>query len=469
MPNVIRARLRYDYGVMPTQVVQPLELSIEGEGPHNMAAQLHANLPSAQMALLKAVAEEASKRSAALYLLGGPVRDLLLGIPVKDFDLVLEGNALALARELVRRFGGEMTEHKRFGTAKWRIMEIKDALSKQLGDGLAAEDLPDSLDLVSARQESYPQVGALPEVTFARIEQDSQRRDFTLNTLALRLDGAHFGELIDLWDGLADLRAGRLRVLHARSFVDDPTRILRALRFATRFTFQMEEQTMAWLSAGLKGLEDISGERIRNELDLMLGEAKGVAMLSRLQEVGVLQFVQPDLRFDEGMSIALSKLPDNLPEEDWGLKDASLTDLGYVLWLMQLDPQAAEDVSKRLSLESGLSKAIVSASQARGDQAALQDAKASKAVALLEGLPPLARYALYLQIEDESLSQILLRYETEWRHLWPETNGKELLRRGLAEGPRFKEILTYLRTAWLDGKINSAEEEEKLLEQLLDE
>jgi tRNA nucleotidyltransferase (CCA-adding enzyme) len=251
---------------MNSKPSQNLALSLEGNGPHHLADQLKADLPPAQVALLKVIAEIAEEESEAIYLVGGPVRDLLLGKSVKDFDLVLVGDAVALANKLSKRLGGEVTSHPRFGTAKWSIAGIKEKVVKRLRKKINANELPHSIDLVTARQESYNELphsidlvtarqesysraGELPNVTFAGIEEDTQRRDFTINTLALRLDGEYYGELLDVWDGLEDLRAGVLRVLHEKSFQDDPTRILRILRFATRFDFTAHGGNIeAWLN-----------------------------------------------------------------------------------------------------------------------------------------------------------------------------------------------------------------------------
>ncbi len=206
------------------------------------------------------------------------MRDLLLERPSLDFDLVVEGDAIALARALARRFGGRVTGHSRFGTAKWRLDER--------GDGqpcnMTVEGLP-SVDLVSARTEFYTHPTALPTVERGSIKLDLHRRDFTINTLALRLDGRHYGELHDYWGGLEDLRAGLVRVLHSLSFVDDPTRILRAVRFEQRFAFRIEQRTMQLLLEARTLIERLSGDRIRHELNHILASSFAPQIISRLQ------------------------------------------------------------------------------------------------------------------------------------------------------------------------------------------
>jgi len=466
---MIRASLRYDYGVMNAEKKKKQPLLPEGSGPHNIANQLQSSLPAVQIRLLRSIADVAEEQSAAIYLVGGPVRDLLLGESVKDFDLVVEGRAITLAKEVQEKFGGIITEHKRFGTAKWKITEIKQKLAEQFGPDLDAVELPDSIDLISARKESYAQPGALPEVEFDGIEEDTRRRDFRLNTLAIRLDGEHFGDLLNLWKGLEDLAAGQLRILHERSFVDDPTRIMRIHRFGARLSFSIEDETQALLRAGLSGLSQISGERIRNELDLALIEPRRIEILTQMQKEGILEAIHPGLKFNERMARGFEKLPDSAPAEYWELDSATRLDLAYVIWLGKLSAQSARDVAERLRLDNGLSKAVGEASHYRQGIKDLAGTKASEVVPILEKLSPLARYALYLDAENEGISKMFLNYAETWRKIQPQTDGAELLRRGLPEGPLFKEILAALRAGWLDGDINSYDEEEKHLESLLNE
>jgi tRNA nucleotidyltransferase (CCA-adding enzyme) len=232
--------------VTRTDLIKSLALQPRIAGRQNLGNRLEAVLPVARFVLLKAVSQVAYKQRAALYIVGGFVRDLLLERPSLDFDLVVEGDAIQLARALVRQYGGRVTSHTRFGTAKWHLGALKedsafppDKIQLLIGQE-PASDLPESLDFVTARTEFYTHPTALPTVERGSIKLDLHRRDFTINTLALRLDGHHYGELHDYWGGLIDLRHGVVRVLHSLSFVDDPTRILRAVRFEQRFNFAID-------------------------------------------------------------------------------------------------------------------------------------------------------------------------------------------------------------------------------------
>jgi tRNA nucleotidyltransferase (CCA-adding enzyme) len=213
--------------------------------PANYASLIEKALSAPRLALLKKIIQVSSQDQQGLYIVGGFVRDLIMEKPSKDFDIVIEGDALKLAQALAGQYGGRVISHRRFGTAKWQIKEIRRELFKNImGTSEDSTDLPESLDLISARTEFYDRPSALPTVERSSIKLDLHRRDFTINTLALRLDGHHFGELHDYWGGIADLQKKQIKVLHSLSFVDDPTRLLRAVRFAIRFDFKIETRTL---------------------------------------------------------------------------------------------------------------------------------------------------------------------------------------------------------------------------------
>lgn len=465
----MRCALGYDWPEMSAQAFPNLVVPLEGAGPHDLSALLEAGLPTAQVALLKQIAEQAATRGDGFYLVGGLVRDLLLGKPGQDFDLVLEGQAIELARALQKEFGGQLALHKRFGTATWRIAEIKEPLSRQLRTVAKMHQLPDALDLISARAEQYAQPGALPEVKLAGMREDTQRRDFSINTLAVRLDGPRYGELVDFWDGVGDLRAGRLRVLHDRSFIDDPTRVLRILRFAGRFHFQIETHTSDLLQDGLPYLDAVSGERIRNELDQVFSEENAIEILSEMQRRGILEALHPQLRLDESGAAGLAHLGRRQHQAAWGLGETTGAELGYLLWLAPLGLETARAAAKRLRFEKALRDAVLQASQLFGELDGLKKADPSQVVARLEGISPLALYALYLGGADGETAQVIERYVRDWQHVQPKTDGHELRRRGLPPGPHYKDILARLRAAWLNGELDTEVDEEKMLKQLLDD
>jgi tRNA nucleotidyltransferase (CCA-adding enzyme) len=450
----------------------------ELNGHQNLAARLEACLPPARVALLKTVAEAARAQRAAFYIVGGFVRDLLLERPSLDYDLVVEGDAIALARSLSDKFGGRVTTHKRFGTAKWRIAQVRETLARQfsqdIGGALDPGDLPETLDLVSARREFYKHPTALPTVERGSIKLDLHRRDFTINTLALRLDGRHYGDLHDYWGGLNDLHNGIIRVLHSLSFVDDPTRILRAVRFEQRFSFQIENRTLELLRAALPLLDRVSGDRIRHELDAILEETHSLAMLTRLNELGILEAIHTDLYWDEALYTQLQTISDKDPGPEWKLgaqlgRHSLRQALSYIIWLVQLPSGHSSLVSKRLKLTRPLHEAITASMSLLADLPTLKNAAPSKVVARLENLSPLALYGTYLVAPDEETARPLYNFVTRWRDVKPVISGHALRERGLPPGPTYKRILGALRAAWLDGEVATGEEEAALLEKLLNE
>jgi tRNA nucleotidyltransferase (CCA-adding enzyme) len=207
------------------------------------------HLSPAMQAHLHQIRLLANELDTAVYFIGGLVRDLLLGQNSHDLDVVLESNALEFAQAIHHQHGGQLTLHPRFGTATWW-----------------PQDSPAIIDFITARAESYPHPGALPVIQHATLTADLARRDYTLNALAIRLDDPHFGTLLDLHGGLADLQAGLLRVLHPHSFQDDATRIWRGVRYEQRLGFNFAPETATYLQRDLDYLRTISGDRIRHEL-----------------------------------------------------------------------------------------------------------------------------------------------------------------------------------------------------------
>jgi tRNA nucleotidyltransferase (CCA-adding enzyme) len=448
-------------------------------GRQNYADRLETVLPAARLALLKAVAEIAYQQRCALYIVGGFVRDVLLERPSQDFDLVVEGNAVELAQGLAKRYGGRVTSHARFGTAKWHITEVRPKLRQALAaqteqNQPPAGDLPDFLDLVTARTEFYTHPTALPTVERGSIKLDLHRRDFTINTLALRLDGPHYGELHDYWGGLNDLREGLVRVLHSLSFVDDPTRMLRAVRFEQRFGFKIEDRTLELLLEARGMLDRVSGDRARHELDHILGEERVCDMMARLQELGLLSAIHEELTWDEWLCDKFECLPREASDLPWGVEPdlkgiPTKQGLGYILWLIRLPPGSARAVIARLKIPRVLADFALAARLLRQDLPPLIGASPSQVASRLDEVPPLAIYAAYIASDDKRLRATIQEYLTNWRHITPGLDGHDLRARGLPPGPVYRHILEALRDAWLDGEITTEEEEAAMVDQLIAE
>ena len=440
----------------------------------DLAARLEDALPAARLALLKAVAEKAFEQRMAIYIVGGFVRDLLLARPSLDFDIVVEGDAIALANALTVVYGGRVQSHSRFGTAKWTISPVHARLAAQLSgpEPLDPASLPESLDLISARTEYYDYPTALPTIERSSIKLDLHRRDFTINTMALRLDGRHYGELYDYWGGLRDLQRGLIRVLHSLSFVDDPTRLMRAVRFEQRFVFQIEERTRQLMAEAHPIVRQVSGDRLRHELNLMLSEQHPQAMLARLDELSLLSAIFPALTWPLKLNPVLDQALHASIAPDWDLPDrlGNLTirqALAYLIWLLQIPLEDGLALCTRLRMPADITQALTAAHQAQNDLPGLQNARPSQVTAQLDQVPLTALYAIFLLSDDSCLCDLLQTYAQNWRRVWPVTDGNTLCQRNLQPGPQFRQILGALRAAWLDGEVNSPQEEQVLLDKLI--
>lgn len=414
-------------------------------------ADLDRVLSSQQVSLLRIVADMAATRQLPLYLVGGFVRDLLLGCPAGDFDLVVEGDAIALARALAAQYGGKVTVHLHFGTAQWYPPELD----------------RHPLDLISTRSETYKHTAALPTVKPGLLPDDLARRDFTINTLALRLDGKHWGELRDDLGGLKDLKGGLVRILHPGSFQDDPTRLFRAVRYEQRYGFQIAPETVALVppAGALIGL--LSAERLRHELDLVLEEERAVAILSRLANLDLLRQAHPLLAWNETIR---SRFLNALLRPEYIAKSGHSSHgkgfLGWHFWLIDLSSDELESLEQRLHFRANLLASLVAASALSADLPALAGLKPSQWVRRLEDLPLTAVQAVFLASPDGDAHQGLEQYLQSWRHVKPKTNGRDLIKLGLPPGPRYQQVLWHLRKAWLDGEVRTEIEELRLLDEL---
>jgi tRNA nucleotidyltransferase (CCA-adding enzyme) len=425
------------------------------------------------LALLKEIAKIAQEQRGALYIVGGFVRDILLGYPSLDFDLVVEGDAIALAQSVKHKFGGRITTHKQFGTAKWffNISEVRRQLSIDVSRiNKDNRKLPTTLDFITARREFYPHPTALPTVERGSIKLDLHRRDFTINTLALRLDGHHYGDLHDYWGGYNDIRQGIVRVLHSISFVDDPTRMLRAVRYEQRYGFNIGERTLQLLLEARPLLSRVSGDRIRHEIDSILLEDRSVQMLARLNEIHLLEAIHPDLIWDDWIEDKISALKSPPPE--WGIQDTWKRIpveriIIYGLWLIRLPWSLNENVIKRLRLPKAIRDIIKGTCHLWAELPALEFAKPSEYVHLLDSAPVLSIYVLFLSTDSTSIRGALYTYITRWKGITSSVTGHDLKARGLPPGPHYKEILNAIRAAWIDEEITTPEDEQDILEAII--
>jgi tRNA nucleotidyltransferase (CCA-adding enzyme) len=290
--------------------------------------------------------------------------------------------------------------------------------------------------------------------------------------MALRLDGRHYGELYDYWGGLRDVRGGLVRVLHSLSFVDDPTRMMRAVRFEQRFSFQIEERTLQLIQEARPLVRQVSGDRLRHELILILSEERWEAILNRLQALELLPAIHPALRWESAFAPPVERALHGQPGEEWQLpeKMGSLLlrhGLAFLTWLMHFPIEEAQSISRQLRLPGEIADNLKAALKLRADLPDLAGAPPSQITSRLDLEPAPALYAVTLFPLPEAVEKFIRRYLDHWRAVWPYTNGDTLRKMNLPPGPYYRLLLARLRGAWLDGLVTSEEAERALLQQML--
>jgi len=411
--------------------------------------------------MIRAVGELAQDRGQEVYMVGGCVRDLLLHRRNLDIDFVVEGDAVRFAEAIRTALGGSVSSFRPFGTAKWFPDEIT---HKRLG--LKYNGTPEHIDFASARNEFYEHPTALPTVYSGSIKLDLQRRDFTINALAVQVSPS-FGRILDYYGGLSDLELKHLRVLHSLSFIDDPTRIVRAVRFEQRLQFEIEPRTEALIPPALPMLGRITGERVRNELTLLLNERHPEDGFLSLAKRGALSAIHPALHFDERAAELFRRARETSPPDDLSI---IFPDIYWHLLALSMMPGEAESMCERLRVPRPMQVSIPQTARLGSDLKRLldDDAPPSAMTRGLETYEVNALLAHYIRAEDESPEHAAIaHFLSTWRHIKPTIDGHRLQAMGLQPGPCFKEILDRLRTARLDDKINTDEDETLLLQTLI--
>lgn len=403
--------------------------------------------------ILVRAATLAHDQQVTLWLVGGVVRDLLLEQPIeRDLDLMVEGDALALAAALAAALGGTVSAtHPAFGTATVVLAQ---------GDG--GETAPPlTLDLARTRLEHYPYPAALPLVQPASIDQDLRRRDFSVNAIALRVDIMNGGSqlapttLLDPFDGKRDLAAGILRVLHERSFDDDPTRILRGLRLASRLNLQLEPHTRLLLAAALEHarLEATSSDRVRTELCLALEEPRPEAVLRLADAWGVTPHLFAPLHWSVALVSRCERARSDQP--------AILSPQHYAgLLTYDLTPAERNELTAHYRLPGEAARRLreISAVQALRDQLGT-GLRNSELDQLLRPFDPVTLEVVRAS-EPAPIPAIIEHYLTKLRPVTALLNGHALQRLGIPAGPQLGQLLREVRAARLDGLVVTHADEE---------
>ncbi len=415
----------------------------------NVRGLLDERTPVRVRETLKSVGDIADEFGYPAYLVGGIVRDLFLRVTNLDVDIVVEGDGITFAGMIVAKLGGRMKTHRKFGTA---VVVLPDGLK---------------LDIATARLEYYESPAALPTVELSSIKKDLYRRDFTINTLAVRLNRSRYGELIDFFGGMRDIKERTIRILHNLSFVEDPTRVFRAIRFEQRFGFQISKHTQNLIvsAADMRLFARLSGERIYDELVRMFSEQDALGIVRRLQEFDLLRFLHPNLRLTPLLEQLFRSIAEALtwyrllylesPVERWFL---------YLLGLLdRVKDDAARDALKRLSVPHRVQKRIMAARVHCRDVLfefyRNPRMPASRVYELLQPLDMEQILLMMAKAKREQAKKYISLYVTHLRNVRVILNGDDLRSLGIPPGPRYKIILADLLKAKLDGLVTTREDE----------
>ena len=426
----------------------------------NIQSLLEERLPKDMYSMLQQAGELAASMEYNIYLVGGIVRDMLLRIDNLDIDLVVEGNGIAFAKTFALSMGARCAMHEKYKTA---VITLQDGTH---------------IDVATARLEYYKHPGGYPIVEESTLKLDLYRRDFTINTMAISLNPQRFGELIDFFGAQRDIKEKRLRVLHALSFVEDPSRILRAVRFEKRYGFSLGKQTLSLVHAAVKSglLGNIPGRRISHEIRQILSEDDPLQSLDRLRELGVLTAIHPDLVFNAAIRENFIRVRQTI---SWFnllyTHEAYRTWLIYLLALVDhMKPKMIIAICSRLGLSDVNIRNILAAK-----------AKVDTVLKELTGnnrkKPPSSVVNTFEKVRLEEIlfamskaksayvKEMISSYITTWRSYMPPVKGKDLIAIGFKKGKHLGNSLRLIRDKGLNGEIRDFSQAIAFARKLLDE
>ena len=412
----------------------------------NLAARIEATLDDARLRTVRECAGAAAASGADLYLVGGAVRDLVMGTASADPDLDIAGPSVdrAFAADVASALGGRLVASSEFGTHK---------LAALAGDGEIG------IDLVRCRAETYSAPGALPKVTPSDLSDDLARRDFTIGAMAVVLSpppgsALSWGDLVDPFNGAGDAARGLVRVLHSGSFSDDPTRIFRAVRYASRLGFAIEPETAALMRGGLGLIDRLSGDRVRHELERFFDEPEPGRGLAMARDCRVLDAVLP------GMGAAGALDSASLPAGPKGW------DEWFCLLACGLGEASAAEMAGRLNLGAGSARAVLDAALIEAGAVPPGEPLPSEIHAGLSPLAEAAIRACAASTVDPALRSALVSYLDTYASVTAELTGADLVAMGVPQGPEVGRVLGELLRARLDGEVDSVEGERGLVRSL---
>lgn len=399
--------------------------------------------------VLYSAGRSADAQGWKIYCVGGSVRDLLLKKNTFDLDILVEEYGMEFARLFARAEKGTLKLYRRFATA----MVI-------MPGGL-------KVDITTTRGEFYPEPGVLPQVIPGSFEEDIRRRDFTINSMAFSLNRGEFGRLIDLTGGLHDLDAGIIRVLHADSFRDDPTRIFRAVRFQQRLEFSIESRTEELMrtAVDLRLFEKVSPERLRHELELIFKEPDPPGAIESMARYDELRFIHPRLSYSNELKSQLYRIRENydLFRARFVEEDISRFRLYFGVLLFSLPEDAIAETGEKFNLSLKFLGQLTAMKRRYGEVVRIlsspKEVAPSQVYSLLYGIDREIILIIMSRSGSEPLVSRIRKYLSEDRFVTGEVNGGDLKRLGIPPGPGYKKILNQLLAARLDGKVRTREEE----------
>ncbi|HBF42676.1 MAG TPA: polya polymerase [Desulfobacteraceae bacterium] len=414
----------------------------------NMAAMLKERLPRKIIKLLKDFGHIADMLGYNVYLVGGLVRDVFLKHDNLDVDIVVEGDGIEFAHEFVRHYSARVRSHRKFGTA---VLIFPDGFK---------------VDVATARMEYYEFPGAPPTVKTSSLKLDLYRRDFTINTLAIKLNKREYGTLIDYFEAQKDIKEKVLRVLHNLSFVEDPTRILRAIRFEQRFGFTVGKLTLALIKNAVKinCFKDFAGRRFFLELKLILNEQEPVRAIERMNEFDLLQFISPEIQLTKKVRYLLEETGKviawyNLiyvegPFESWKVYWHGITsslDIPALRALAKKMGMVDPDSLKMISQRKNMSRLLDSLYKFNGENYQLYT--------LLAHYDTESLLFIMAKTNNEKMKRLISIYFTQLKGTKIQLKGKDLLLMGFKAGPIFKKIFDRLLEARLNGLVKTKDDE----------
>ncbi|MFQ5443002.1 MAG: CBS domain-containing protein, partial [Nitrospinales bacterium] len=429
------------------------------EGGHvplkNVKSLMKERLPKEIMSLFNVIAQEADAAGISVFVVGGFVRDLLLSIQNLDIDIVVEGDGISFARKLAKKLGGRVKSHAKFGTS---VIVREDGFK---------------LDVATARMEFYKHPAALPTVEMSSIKSDLFRRDFTFNALAIKLNGKDAFSLMDFFNGQRDLKDKVVRVLHNLSFIEDPSRAFRAVRFEQRFGFRIGRQTEAFIKNAVrkKLIDRLSGHRLLNELVQILKEKNPLNCVDRMKELQLLQFIHPDLGEKTDHRDLMQKVEKVLSWSEMVslTKSPEVWFVYFLALLYPLDEEAFEEVPNRLHIPMKMQERLRADREGYRNTLKLlgreNDFSPSEIYDIFSRLSPEAILFVLALSGEERAHKYALLYFTQYRSAANlSLTGDDLIAMGISPGPVFKAVFKALRDARLNGHIKTRAEEKALVE-----